>query len=94
MKKRLIIEIIVLIIILSFCLLYWQSFNLQKQVALYHYDQAYAYLDQLDNQKSTEHLVKAIEWDPQLDSKEFNEFKKYRQELLTDLEKNNKFFNQ
>lgn len=92
MKKRLIIEIIVLALVIMGCLLYWQSFNIKKQIAHYYYEQAYHYLDELNNKESTANFIKAINWDPELDSEESRGFRDYRKSILDDPDNFNTYF--
>ena len=63
----------------------------QKQIANYYYGQAEEALYELDNEKSTEYILKAIKWDTEANSPEYTEFQKKRIELLKNDENKKKY---
>jgi len=92
-KKRIIIESIGLLIVIGLGIIYWQQDYLRRQVAHYYYQQAYTALTELDNKTSTNYLIKAINWDPELNSQEYTMFQQKRSELLADPELRQQYFN-
>ncbi len=92
MKKRLIVELFILAIVVIAAIGYSQRFNCRKIVAHYYYQQAYAELDDYDLSRSTDFLIKANNWDPELNSQEFLDYHRYRDQLLADPEEKLKFF--
>ena len=81
-KKRIIIEAIILGLVILLIVGYFNLFWLKKQVANYYYEQAIESLEEEGLKPSAEYLVKAINWDPELNSQEFKDYKKYRDEFI------------
>lgn len=65
----------------------------KKKIAAYYYNKADYYLEQLDNTKSTDYLIKAMKMDPELSSQEYKDFQDKRRELLEDEDNYKIFFN-
>ena len=93
-KKRfyIVFSILAIIWIIVFANIYYLSFW-QKQIAVYYYNKADYYLEQLDNTNSTDYLIKAMKMDPELNSQEYKDFQNKRKELLKDENNYNIFFN-
>ncbi len=82
-KKRIIIELIILSLVVLLITGYFNLFWVKKQIAHYYYEQATKVLEEEGLQPSGEYLIKAIDWDPELNSQEFKDFKQYRDELFS-----------
>lgn len=67
---------------------------INRGISRYYYLQAFYYLDLLDNQTSTENLVRAIEFDPLPMSEDYIFFRSYRNEFLEQGDNREKFFNE
>lgn len=64
---------------------------LQRQVANYYYDQAEQAMYEFNNEKSTEYILKAIDWEPEASSPEYAEFQRKRSEFLANEENKKKY---
>lgn len=91
--RRLSIEIVILLILVIGIGLVWQPNFIRAQIAHYYYQRAATALLALDNQATTDYLVQAIKWDPELSSAQYSNFQKQRSEFLADPEHKKKYFN-
>ena len=91
MRKRTWILLGILMLILISSGVYAKQDFFKKQIARYYYEKAYASLENLDNKKSTTALLEALDWDPEITSKEYKNFQEYRSRLLEDPEKKEEY---
>ena len=91
-QKFWLLFIIIALIIIFIFLVILNLNNIQKQISIYYYNQAEEAVTELDNDKSTELLLKAIKYDTEINSPELEHYHNFRDEVLMDPDNKAQYF--